>query len=194
MLYLYYIFMQSINIMKTTVGYVLFICLIASATGCGTSLRGVSGNKAERMIGLWEVKAIHNSNESGYKKSPHGMFKMITSDGKFMNFISTGKGAIITVDGTYELDGDVYTEKIVNSFNKSQVGESNPLQVKLSQENFMYLRWFQPIDEFGKVQNRWIEEIWQRVRIEDLEVSNVNLRQELRSLLSNKEVIDQVVE
>ena len=58
----------------------------------------------------------------------------------------------------------------------------------------MYLRWFQPIDEFGMIRNRWIEEIWQRVRIEDLEVSNVDLQQELRSLLSNEEVIKQVVE
>lgn len=58
----------------------------------------------------------------------------------------------------------------------------------------MYLRWFQPIDEFGVLQNRWIEEIWQRVRIEDLEVRNVDLQQELRSLLSNEEVIRQVIE
>jgi hypothetical protein len=58
----------------------------------------------------------------------------------------------------------------------------------------MYLRWFQPIDEFGMVQNRWIEEIWQRVRIEDLEESNINLRQELRTLLSNEEVINQMID
>jgi hypothetical protein len=44
------------------------------------------------------------------------------------------------------------------------------------------------------VQNRWIEEIWQRVRIEDLEESNINLRQELRTLLSNEEVINQMID
>ncbi|MBK5195064.1 MAG: DUF4488 domain-containing protein [Proteiniphilum sp.] len=180
--------------MKATVGYLLFICMLAFATGCGSSQRGVSGKKAELVLGLWEVKAIHNSNESGYKETPPGMFKMVLPDGKFMNFISTDEGAIITVDGTYRLEGDLYTEEIVNSFNKSQEGKHNPLQIKLSQENFMYLRWFQPIDEFGVVQNRWIEEIWQRVRIEDLEVSNVDLQQELRSLLNNEEVIRQVVE
>jgi len=180
--------------MKATVGYLLFICMLAFATGCGSSQRGVSGKKAEPVLGLWEVKAIHNSNESGYKETPPGMFKMVLPDGKFMNFISTDEGAIITVDGTYRLEGDLYTEEIVHSFNKSQEGKHNPLQIKLSQENFMYLRWFQPIDEFGVVQNRWIEEIWQRVRIEDLEVSNVDLQQELRSLLHNEEVIRQVVE
>jgi hypothetical protein len=44
------------------------------------------------------------------------------------------------------------------------------------------------------VRNRWIEEIWQRVRIEDLEVSNVDLLQELRSLPVNEEVIEKMVE
>lgn len=83
--------------MKATVSYLLFICLLAFATGCGASQRGVTGKKTERMIGLWEVKAIHNSNESGYTETPHGMFKMISSDGTFMNFMSTEKGAIITV-------------------------------------------------------------------------------------------------
>ncbi len=115
-------------------------------------------------------------------------------DGRFMNFMSTEKGAIITVDGTYRLEGDIYTEEIVNSFNKSQEGKDNPLNIKLTHENFMYLRWFQPIDEFGVKQNRWIEEIWQRVCIEDLDVSNVDLRQELKQLLINEEVIEKVVE
>ena len=82
----------------------------------------------------------------------------------------------------------------MHSFNKSQEGKQNPLQLKLSQQHFMYLRWFQPIDEFGVVRNRWIEEIWQRVRIEDLEVSNVDLLQELRSLPVNEEVIEKMVE
>ena len=61
------------------------------------------------MMGLWEVKAIHHSDEPGYKETPPGMFKMVLPDGKFVNF--------------------------------------------------MYLRWFQPFDEFGVAQNRWIEEI-----------------------------------
>ncbi|NLB81335.1 MAG: DUF4488 domain-containing protein, partial [Clostridiaceae bacterium] len=143
---------------------------------------------------LWEVKAIHNSDEAGYKETPQGMFKMIMEQGKFMNFMSTDKGAIITVDGSYDLNGNIYTEKIVNSFNSTQVGKDNLLQIKLSNKNFMYLRRFQPIDEFGVVRNRWVEEIWQRVLIEDLDVSNVDLRQELRSLLTDEEAIKKVVD
>lgn len=184
--------------MKASVGFLLVICFLLFTTGCGITQHGAGDKTADRIIGLWEVKAIHNSDESGYKVTPQGMFKMVFPDGQFMNFMSTKEGAIITVDGTYRLEGDLYTEEIVHSFNKSQVGKDNPLQIKLSNENFMYLRWFQPIDEFGVVQNRWVEEIWQRVRIEDLEVSNVDLRQELRSLLDNdeavKKVIDQVIE
>lgn len=180
--------------MKATVGYLFFLCLLVSAGGCGSLQRGASGIRADRIVGLWEVKAIHNSDDAGYKESPPGMFKMIFPDHRFMNFISTDEGAIITVDGTYALEGDLYTEDIVNSFNKSQEGKKNPLQIQLSQEHFMYLRWFQPIDEFGVERNRWVEEIWQRVRIEDLEVSNVDLRQELRLLLNNEEVIQQVVD
>ncbi len=172
----------------------MFIGIIAFFAGCASSQRVSENDEAvERIIGLWEVKAIHNSDESGYKVIPSGMFKMIFPDGKFMNFMSTEKGAIITVDGTYRLSGDLYTEEIVNSFNKSQKGKDNPLNIKMTHRNFMYLRWFQPIDEFGVAQNRWIEEIWQRVRIEDLEVSNVDLRQELRQLLDNEEVIKNVV-
>ncbi|MDD4417044.1 MAG: DUF4488 domain-containing protein [Proteiniphilum sp.] len=180
--------------MKASVGYFLFVCVIISIAGCSSSKLGIFDSKADKIIGLWEVKAIHNSDESGYKVIPSGMFKMIFPDGRFMNFMSTEKGAIITVDGTYRLEGDIYTEEIVNSFNKSQEGKDNPLNIKLTHENFMYLRWFQPIDEFGVKRNRWIEEIWQRVCIEDLEVSNVDLRQELKQLLINEEVIEKVVE
>ena len=111
-----------------------------------------------------------------------------------MNFMSTDNGAIITVDGTYSLNGDVYTESIVNSFNVTQEGKDNPLEIKMTHNNFMYLRWYQPIDEFGVVQNRWVEEIWQRVRIEDLEISNVDLRQELSTLLDDEDLIKKVVD
>lgn len=172
----------------------MFIGMITFFAGCGSSQQ-VSGNKdaAERIMGLWEVKAIHNSDEVGYKVIPSGMFKMIFQDGKFMNFMSTEKGAIISVDGTYRLEGDLYTEEIVNSFNKSQEGKDNPLNIKMTHKSFMYLRWFQPVDEFGVTQNRWVEEIWQRVGLEDLEVSNVDLRQELRELLNNEELIKEVI-
>lgn len=179
--------------MKTTTTYLLTIGMIAFLAGCVSSQRVLKGDKAAgRIIGLWEVKAIHHSDEGGYKVIPSGMFKMIFDDGRFMNFMSTNKGAIITVDGTYRLEGDLYTEEIVNSFNKSQEGKDNPLHMKMTRKSFMYLRWFQPVDEFGVSQNRWVEEIWQRVGIEDLEVSNVDLRQELRQLLDNEEVIRQV--
>ncbi len=171
----------------------MLIGIITFFAGCGSSQQmSVRNEAAERIVGLWEVKAIHNSDEAGYRVIPSGMFKMIFHDGRFMNFMSTEKGAIITVDGTYRLEDDLYTEEIVNSFNKSQEGKDNPLNIRLTHTNFMYLRWFQPIDEFGITRNRWIEEIWQRVCIEDLEVSNVDLRQELRELLDNEEVIKEV--
>lgn len=178
--------------MKATIPILLLLLSMALAIGCGSPRHATKG-QAARLYGLWEVKAIHNSDEPGYSETPPGMFKMIFPDGHFMNFMSTKEGAIITVDGTYRLEGDLYTEEIVHSFNKSQEGKQNPLQLKLSQQHFMYLRWFQPIDEFGVVRNRWIEEIWQRVRIEDLEVSNVDLLQELRSLPVNEEVIEKMV-
>lgn len=178
--------------MKTTT-YFLTIGMIAFFAGCGSFQRVLDGDTAaERIIGLWEVKAIHHSDGVGYKVIPSGMFKMIFDDGRFMNFMSTAQGAIITVDGTYRLEGNLYMEEIENSFNKSQEGKDNPLNIKLTHKNFMYLRWFQPVDEFGVTQNRWVEEIWQRVGIEDLEVSNVDLRQELRQLLDNEEVIKEV--
>lgn len=179
--------------MKAVRFFVLVSVLALIGGGCGTT-KSVINKGAERIVGLWEVKAIHNSDETGYKLTPQGMFKIIQSDGIFINFMSTEKGAIITVDGTYSLDGDLYTESIVNSFNKSQEGKDNPLQIKMTHDNFMYLRWFQPIDEYGVVQNRWVEEIWQRVLIEELEVSNVDLRQELRQLLDDEELIKEVVD
>lgn len=173
-----------------------FLFLISSFTptvGCGAIKTVPSALLSLPIIGLWEVKAIHNSDEPGYKEIPPGMFKMVQPDGLFFNFMSTEKGAIITVDGRYSLSEDIYIESIDNSFNKSQEGKDNPLQIKMTHSNFMYLRWFQPIDEFGVLQNRWIEEIWQRVTIEDLEVSNVDLKQELRLLLDDEDIIKKVV-
>ncbi len=176
-----------------TVGRFLLICVFIISASCSTS-RNIVDRGADSIVGLWEVKAIHNSNEAGYQISPHGLFKMVQSDGRFTNFMSTKDGAIITVDGSYTIDGDLYTESIINSFNKSQEGKDNPLQIKMSHGNFMYLRWFQPVDEFGIEQNRWVEEIWQRVLIEDLEVSNFDLHQELRLLLDDEELIKKVVD
>ena len=181
--------------MKTTTAFFALIGIVTFFAGCGSAQQvSLSDPAVERIVGLWEVKAIHNSDEAGYKVIPSGMFKMIFDDGRFMNFMSTEKGAIITVDGTFRLKGDLYTEEIVNSFNKSQEGKDNPLNIKMTRKSFMYLRWFQPIDEFGVTQNRWVEEIWQRVSIGDLEVSNVDLRQELRLLLDNDELIKKMTE
>lgn len=180
--------------MKTKLFYFAFVCVIALLTGCGTAQKGLKSETASRMFGLWEVKAIHNSNEGGYKKMPHGMFKMIIDDGRFVNFMTTAEGAMITVDGTYRLVGDsLYIEEIVHSFNRTQIGKDNPLNLKLSGHKFMYLRWFQAVDEFGKNQNQWVEEIWQRVELEDMEVSRIDLEQELRALVKDPEVIKKVI-
>ena len=70
-------------------------------------------------------KSGYNSNESVYETSP-SMFKMIFPNGMFINFIY--RRGQSSVDGTYKLKGDIYTEEIVNSFNKSQEGKNNPLR------------------------------------------------------------------
>ena len=181
--------------MKTKLFYAALICVIALLTGCATSQKGLKSATAKRLFGLWEVKAVHNSNEGGYKEMPHGMFKMIIEDGRFVNFMTTDKGAMITVDGTYRLVGDsLYVEEINHSFNRTQIGKDNPLNLKLAGNNFMYLRWFQAIDETGKSQNQWVEEIWQRVTMEDMEVSRVDLEQELRALVKDADVIRKVMD
>lgn len=181
--------------MKTKLFYSALVCVIALLTGCGTAQKVLKSETAKRMFGLWEVKAIHNSNEGGYKEVPHGMFKMIIEDGRFVNFMTTDKGSMITVDGTYRLIGDsLYIEEINHSFNVTQIGKDNPLNLKLSGHKFMYLRWFQAVDEFGENQNQWIEEIWQRVELEDMEVNRVDLEQELRALIKDPEVIRKVID
>ncbi|MPM63120.1 hypothetical protein SDC9_110000 [bioreactor metagenome] len=108
--------------------------------------------------------------------------------------MTTAEGAMITVDGTYRLVGDsLYIEEIDHSFNRTQIGKDNPLNLKLSGHKFMYLRWFQAVDEFGKNQNQWVEEIWQRVELEDMEVSRIDLEQELRALVRDPEVVKKVI-
>lgn len=162
--------------------------------GCATSQKGLKSATSKRLFGLWEVKAVYNNNEDGYKRMPQGMFKMICEDGRFFNFMTTDKGALITVDGKFRLDGDsIYTEEINHSFNRSQIGKDNPLNLRLGGHKFMYLRWYQALDEYGESQNRWIEEIWQRVEIEELEVSKVDLEQELRTILQDQKAIKEVI-
>ncbi len=58
----------------------------------------------------------------------------------------------------------------------------------------MYLRWFQAVDEFGKDQNQWVEEIWQRVELEDMEISRFELEQELRTLIRDAELIKKIID
>ena len=182
--------------MNAKLFYRIVFCLIAALlVGCGTSQKGLKSATAKRMFGLWEVKAVYNNNEEGYHRMPRGMFKMICEDGRFFNFMTTEKGALITVDGKFRLDGDsIYTEAINHSFNQSQIGKDNPLHLRLAGPKFLYLRWFQAVDEFGTDQNRWVEEIWQRVEIEDLEVSKVDLEQELRLILQDQKAIREVIE
>ena len=182
-------------IMKTKLFYSALVCVIALLTGCGTAQKRLKSATAKRLYGLWEVKAIHNSNEGGYKEMPHGMFKMIIDDGRFVNFMTTDKASMITVDGTYRLVGDsLYIEEINHSFNRTQIGKDNPLNLKLSGSKFMYLRWFQAVDEFGKDQNQWVEEIWQRVELEDMEISRFELEQELRTLIRDADLIKKIID
>ena len=61
--------------------------MLALSVGCNASKSAI--NREAESIGLWEVKAIHNSDETGYKITPPGMFKMVQSDGRFTNFMST---------------------------------------------------------------------------------------------------------
>lgn len=168
--------------------------MAALLVSCGSSKWGLKSATAEQMFGLWEVKAVHNSNEDGYNRMPRGMFKMICEDGRFFNFMTTEKGAMITVDGKFRLDGDsIYTEEIRHSFNRTQIGKDNPLHLRLAGTKFLYLRWFQEIDEFGTDQHRWVEEIWQRVEIEDMEVSRIDLEQELRLIIQDQRAIREVI-
>ena len=173
---------------------VILLFVLVMFVGCGAK-RSYRSQAAKQMHGLWEVKAVHNSNEDGYKRMPRGMFKMIFEDGRFINFMTTEKGAMITVDGTYRLDGgNIYTEEINHSFNVTQIGKDNPLEYKLTGGKFMYLRWYQEVDEFGVDQNRWVEEIWQRVEIEDMEVSRIDLEQELRQLIRDPDALKEVID
>ena len=102
---------------------------------------------------------------------------------------------MITVDGKYRLVGDsLYIEEIDHSFNRSQIGKDNPLILRLSGPRFMYLKWFQAVDEFSNNQNQWVEEIWQRLELEDMEVSRVDLEQELRALVKDPNVVKKVID
>ena len=179
--------------MKTKGFYALAIGIAVLLTSCG-SVQKVSKNDMEkRLVGLWEMKAIHNSDEPGYKKRPHGMFKMLFDDGRFINFLSSETGTVIVTDGTYRLQGDsLYIETIGYSQNKSLSGMDNPLNIEMSHNRFMYLKWFLAVDEFDNRVNRWVEEIWQRVEPENAEISRFALQQELRMLLEDKEIIDEI--
>ena len=105
--------------MKATIPILLLLLSMALAIGCGSPRHATKG-QAARLYGLWEVKAIHNSDEPGYSETPPGMFKMIFPDGHFMNFMSTKEGAIITVDGTYRLEGDLYTKRLCTPLTKAR--------------------------------------------------------------------------
>jgi len=182
--------------MKTKIIYGFAICsIVLLVQSCASQKSTQTNPTVARLVGLWEVKAEHRSDEKGYKRMPHGMFKLILPNGKFVNFMTTDRGSTITLDGTYVVEGDsTYIEKIDHSFNKSQIGMANPLYLKLSNDNFMYLRWFQAIDEFNQQQNRWIEEIWQRVKREGMNRSTFSLQQELRTILEDQEVIDYIIQ
>lgn len=123
--------------------------------------------KKNVLEGIWMLKAEKKSNnlEMGYIPSPPATFKIISSDGKFINFSTRGNNAVIGTDGLCHIESDsIYIETIERSVIPSLVGKNNKLIYKLN-NNKLFLKFYLEKNSINQTVNIWIEEIWEKIEM-----------------------------
>lgn len=84
------------------------------------------------LVGVWEML---------YNGKPTGVLKVIGSDGSLVNIVSTPKGFLTTLTGSFEITSDsTYIEKIEKSINSFLNGTSNEITYKMDNASSMVIR------------------------------------------------------
>jgi len=90
-----------------------------------------TGYDQKDLIGVWEML---------YNGKPTGFLKIIGSDGRLTNIVSTPQGFLTTLTGSFEITSDsTYTEKIEKSVNSVLTGTHNKITYKMDNANYMVI-------------------------------------------------------
>ena len=113
------------------IAVVTFIVFIIAAAGFKqVAKEKILGQKD--LVGVWEML---------YNGKPTGVLKIIGSDGSLVNIVSTPKGFLTTLTGSFEITSDsTYIEKIEKSINSFLSGTSNEITYKMDNTNNMMIR------------------------------------------------------
>lgn len=97
---------------------------------------------------------------------PSNTFKILGEDGRIVNFtLIPGSDAIITGYGTYtQLTDTTYKESIERNIHLPMLdNKDNVLHFEISEDVFLYLKFFIRKDLNGNELNTWFYETWKRV-------------------------------
>lgn len=126
------------------------------------------------LYGLWTLVGENVNGKFKPTVRSNKIFKMITKDNQFMNFIITGERSLISAFGGVELRSDsVYVEKIEKSLNTTLNGEDNEMHYNIKEDNLLYVRFFLEKNALNQPLNQWYEELWIRVMMPDDKNNNI---------------------
>lgn len=137
---------------------------------------GYTQKVKNELVGIWEHKGERSSDayQMGLRKAPPGKYKIINSDGTFINFNVYLPSSVVSLYGTWKTIADtILIESIERSINPSLTGKNNKLIYKIKDKKFLYLKWFLEKNMANKKDDIWIEELWQRV---EFPVNNPGIR------------------
>lgn len=152
--------------MKKIIPYLLFFVVTSSLFP--TNAQSKIDEKSKLLEGIWMLKAERASNrlKMGFLPVNPGSFKIISTDGKFTNFIMKNFNTFINVDGLFHVESDtVFVESIKRSLNPSLIGKNNKLFFKMEKNNKLYLKWFLEKNFLDQKIDIWVEEVWEKVEM-----------------------------
>lgn len=121
------------------------------------------------LKGIWQLcHYVSESPEVPGELKPSNTFKVLSDDGKIVNFtLIPASDAIITGFGTYEqLTDNTYKESMQKNIHLPMLDhKDNILEFEIKDKDYLHLKFFIKKDLNGNELNAWYYETWKRVRM-----------------------------
>jgi hypothetical protein len=128
------------------------------------TLMGGCASSSKRLIGAWELVSTPSDQldlAGNDPPSPPNLVKILSED-RFAFGRQEPDGGLIAGGGTYELDGDVYTERVEYHWIPQLVGRELRFEVRVEDD-----RWIQTGSFVVEGRRFDISEVWRRVIADD---------------------------
>lgn len=147
----------------------------------GFAQQDVKKNRECGLEGLWQQCQDVEMTEGPEPKIKKiiavlPLFKRLDKDGKMCNMIMDQRsGAMfVSTEGTYKLTSDsTYVEQLEQSIYPNLVNVDSKLKFKIIDDDYLFLSFYLEKDGLGNPLNKWISELWIRVKYRNLHEGNM---------------------